>query len=67
MWLCAGISPLLYRLQTWSKRHKTQQVLHFALEKKFLLRGHGFFVSDVISGGLFGHLGKLHPALCANR
>jgi len=21
-WLCAGISPLLYRLRTWSKRQK---------------------------------------------
>jgi len=26
MWLCAGISPLLYGLQTWSKRQKTWQV-----------------------------------------
>jgi len=26
MWLCAGISPLLFRLQTWSKRQKTRQV-----------------------------------------
>jgi len=26
MWLCAGISPLLYGLRTWSKRQKTWQV-----------------------------------------
>jgi len=26
-WLCAGISPLLYRLRTWSKCQKMQQVL----------------------------------------
>jgi len=27
MWLCAGISPLLFALRTWSKCQKTQQVL----------------------------------------
>ena len=32
--------------------------------KKFF--GCGFFVSDVISGGLFGHLGTLHLALGTN-
>ena len=32
----------------------------------FLLGVCGFFVSDVISGGLFGHLGPLHLALGAN-
>jgi len=26
-WLCAGISPLLYGLRTWSKCQKTQQIL----------------------------------------
>jgi len=25
-WLCAGISPLLYGLRTWSMRQKTWQV-----------------------------------------
>jgi len=25
-WLCVGISPLRYRLQTWSKCQKTWQV-----------------------------------------
>jgi len=29
--------------------------------------GGGFFVSDVISGGLLGHLGPLHLALGPNR
>jgi len=33
--------------------------------KKILLGGAGFFVSDVISGGLLGHLGPL--CLAANR
>jgi len=25
-WLCVGVSPLLFRLQTWSKRQKMWQV-----------------------------------------
>jgi len=33
----------------------------------FWLGGAGFFVSDVISGGLLGHLGKLYLAMGANR
>jgi len=37
-----------------------------ALEKNFLLGGCSFFVSDVISGGLLGHLGPLCLALGAN-
>jgi len=41
-----------------------QQVLLFALEKNFFASGVGFFVSDVISVGFFGHL---HVALGANR
>ena len=35
--------------------------------KKFLLGGCRFFVSDVISGGILGHLGPLYLALGANR
>jgi len=35
--------------------------------KKFFAWGCGFFVSDVISGGLFGYLGPLCLALGANR
>jgi len=36
-------------------------------KKIFLLGECGFFVSDVISGGLLGHLGPLCLALGANR
>jgi len=36
-------------------------------KKNFLLGECGFFVSDVISGGLLGHLGPLRLALGANR
>jgi len=35
--------------------------------KKFLVGGYGFFVSDIISGGLLGHLDPLYLALDANR
>jgi len=36
-------------------------------KKKFFLVGeYGFLMSDVISGGIFGHLGQLHLALGAN-
>jgi len=35
-------------------------------EKIFLLGGCGFFVSDVISGGLLGYLGPLCLALGTN-
>ena len=36
-------------------------------KKFFCLGGAGFFVSDVISGGLLGNLGPLCLALGANR
>jgi len=36
-------------------------------KKIFCLEGCGFFVSDVISAGLLGHLGQLCLALGANR
>jgi len=37
------------------------------LEKIFFAWGCGFFVSDVISGGLLGHLGPLCLVLGTNR
>jgi len=37
------------------------------IQKKFFAWGCGFFVSDVISAGLLGHLGPLCLALGANR
>jgi len=36
-------------------------------QKKFFAWGYGFFVSNVISGGLFDHFGPLHLALGPNR
>jgi len=44
-----------------------RQVFLSALEKKFFAWGLQVFVSDVISGGLLGHLGPLCLALGANR
>jgi len=48
---CTGYRP--------GRSVKTRQVLYIALENIFLVRECGFFVSDVISGGLLGHLGPL--------
>ena len=61
-WLCVGISPVLYGLRTWSKgkRRGKSSSLH---SKKIFCLG----VSDVISGGLLGHLGPLCLVLGANR
>jgi len=47
------------------KRRGKSSGLHF--KKIFLLGRCGFFVSDVISGGLLGHLGLLRLALGTNR
>jgi len=53
-----------YRLGRSVKRHGKSSSLH--LKKNFFVGGCGFVLSDVISGGLFGHLGQLHLALGAN-
>jgi len=65
-WLCAGISPVRYALQTRKslKRHGKSFSLHW--KKNFLVGGR-FFMSDVISEGLLGHLGPLCLALGVNR
>jgi len=57
---CSGCRP------GWSvKRRGTSSGLHS--KKNFLLGVCGFFVSDVISGGLLGHLDPLCLALGTNR
>jgi len=58
-------SGMLYRPGKSPKRHGKSSSLHS--KKYFLLGGCGFFVSDVISGGLLGHLGPLCLVLGANR
>jgi len=56
---------MLYRPGKSLKRRSKSSSLHS--KKKFLLGECGFFVSDVISGGLLEHLGPLCLALGANR
>jgi len=58
-------SCLGYRPSRSVKRRGKSSCLHS--KKYFLLGGCGFFVSDIISGGLLGHLGPLRLALGANR
>jgi len=59
---CTGYGP------GWSvKRRKDAASLIVCTRKKFFAWGVQFFVSEVISGGLFGHLGPLCLALGANR
>jgi len=60
------LSGMLYRpgKSLWQRCGKSSS-LHS--KKNFLLGGCGFFVSDVISGGLLGNLGPLCLALGANR
>jgi len=65
-WLCAGISLLLYRFIDLVKVSKDAASLVVCTRKKIFWLGCRLFVSDVMSGGLFGHLGQLHLALGAN-
>jgi len=58
--LCAGISLVV--------SSKDRQVLQLTLEKICLFGVCvGFFVSDIISGGLLGNLGPLHLVLGSKR
>jgi len=59
LYSCTG-----YRPDRNVKRRGKSCSLH---SKIFFPLGCRFFVSDVISGGLLGHLGPLCLALCANR
>ena len=57
--LCGNISApvrVIELVEVFKRRGKSSS-LHS--KKIFLLGGCGFFVSDVISGGLLGHLGPL--------
>jgi len=59
LWSCSGYGP-----GRSVKRHSKSSSLHS--KKNFWLRA-GFFVSDVISGRLLGHLDPLYLALGPNR
>jgi len=58
-------SGMLYRPDKSLKRHGKSSSLHS--KQIFLLGDCRFFVSDIISGGLLGHLGPPCLAMGANR
>ena len=64
--LCRNFSGLVCSTDP-VKVSKDMVNLLVCTRKNFLLAGFGFFMSDVISGGLLGHLGPLYLALSANR
>jgi len=53
-------------LNGWSWSQRLGKSCSFQWKKIFLVWGCGFFLSDVISGGLSGHPGPLHLALGTN-
>jgi len=55
------------RYRPGEKRKRLGRSFSLHSKKKFLLGGCRFFVSDVISGGLLGHLGQLHLILGSNQ
>ena len=64
-YLISNFNRFSHSLYSISVEGQISSSLH--LKKDFLLGGCRFFVSDVISGGLLGHLGPLCLALGANR
>jgi len=66
-WLCIRVTLSLKAVESCSNAQKMQQVFKTALEKNFFGWGGRFFVSNVISGGLLGHLGPLCLVIGANR
>ena len=62
--LCGNFSAQRYRPGKRLKRSDKSSSLHS--KKNFFVGVCGFFVSDIISGGLLGHLGPLYLALGAN-
>ena len=65
LWLCASVTLVPKAVESCSRLKKLGKTssLH---SKKFFWSGEEFFVSDIISGGLSGHLGPLHLALDPN-
>ena len=65
--LCGNISAPVQVTDLVEASKDAASLLVCTRKKIFLLGGCVFFVSDVISGGLLGHLGPLCLALGANR
>jgi len=61
------ITPLLIALESCSSPQTNRQVYLFAVQKKVLVLGFGFFVSDVISEGVFWPFWLILPGLGPNR
>jgi len=53
-------------LNGWSRSQRLGKSCSFQWKKNYLVWGCRFFLSDVISGGLSGHLGPLHLDLGPN-
>jgi len=53
--------------ELFNSSNGSASLLDCTRKKKILPRGCGFFVSDIISGGLLGHLGPFCLTLGANR
>ena len=64
---CRNISDLVCSTDPVEVSKHTASLLVCTQKKIFLLGECGFLVSDVISGGLLGHLGPLCLALGTNR
>jgi len=65
-WLCEHVTRAPKVVESCSKAQKTRQVIDSAREKNNFVGECGFFVSDVVSGGLLGHIGPFHQTLDSN-
>jgi len=63
--LCTGITPTSKVLESCSNAQHWASLL-VCNEKNFFVWDFGFFMSDVVSGGLLGHFGPLHLVLGPN-
>jgi len=66
-WLCARVTQVPKVVESSSEAQKTRKSSSLHSKTIFLRGGCGFFMSDVISGGLLGHLGPLYLVLGPNR
>ena len=66
MWLCMNVTLGAESASELFKGSKDWANHAVCNEKIFFVGVCGFFVSDIISGGLLGHLGPLHLALGPN-
>jgi len=65
--LCGNFSGPVYATDPVKVSKDTASLVACTRQKNFLVGGCRFFVSDVLSGGLLGHLGSLNRALGSNQ